>query len=114
MTVLRTILFISLFGACHPTAAPTTSPVPQTILARGQQGPDRIPCDTPVVISATSDQSGVQEEREWLNAHYPGHGRYKQGLYTKGNRAFDVLEFTTPEGRSISVCFDITSSFGHY
>ena len=100
--------------ACHPTPGPATAPIPQTVLAPGAPGPDTISCDTPVVVNARSDEDGVREERAWLNEHYPGHSRYGQGLVMKGRRAFDVLEFTTAEGHSVSVCFDITASYGRF
>lgn len=112
------LLLVPLYGACHSGQGPAATPAPQTgahtVVAPGQPGPARIPCDTPVVIKATSDFAGVEEERAWLKDHYPGHSRYSQGLQTRGNRAYDVLEFTTADGKPVSVCFDITSSFGHY
>jgi hypothetical protein len=113
MKTVLTLFLLPLFAACT-SAAPPTTPVPQTSLAPGEPGPDTIPCDTPVVIKAKYDQAGVQEERAWLDDHYPGHSRYSQGLRTTRKRAYDVLDFTTTDGRHVSVCFDITASFGHY
>ena len=102
-------------AACGSRQSNTTSlsPIPQTTLAPGQPGPDSIPCDQPVVVKAKSDGAGVREEREWLDDHYPGHSWYRQGLMRDKGRAFDVLTFSTQDGRTVSVCFDITASFGH-
>jgi hypothetical protein len=66
------------------------------------------------MVNATSDRDGVREERAWLDDHYPGHSRYVQALLRKGRRAFDLLEFTTAAGHAVSVCFDITASYGHF
>src|SRR5437879_4240761 len=73
-------LLVILVGACHHAAPVVTTPLPQTVLAPGAPGPISIPCDTPVVVKATTDHAGVEEERAWLTEHYPGHSRYNQSL----------------------------------
>ena len=112
MRTLYLLFLLPLCVACYHGRASTTVPVPQVVLAPGAPGPDRISCDTPVVIKATKDGAGDAEERTWLNEHYPGHGLVSQALQRKGRRAFDILDFEVAE-RHVSVCFDITSSFGH-
>src|SRR2546425_2477594 len=105
--------FVLLSGCAgsHPSPG---APTPQTVLAPEAPGPDTIPCSKPVVLTARTDQEGVQAERAWLSDHYPGHGQYMQGLSTPGKRMFDVLSFTSADGRAVSVCFDITAWFGRY
>jgi hypothetical protein len=114
MRVFRLVLLAALVGACHHTAPVATAPSPQTVLAPGAPGPNSVPCDTPVVVKAKSDQAGVDEERAWLNDHYPGHGRYSQSLGRRRGHPVDILVFQAADGRSVSVCFDITASFGHF
>jgi hypothetical protein len=103
-----------LLIACHRAAPPNTAPIAHTVLAANAPGPDTIPCERAVLVKATSDQGGVREERAWLNEHYPSHSAYGQSLAMKGSRAFDILEFNSADGHAVSVCFDITASFGHF
>ena len=115
MRTLLIFLVSTLVAACSPSTPVQTTPSPQTSLAPGAPGPASVPCDTPVVVRATNDQAGVDEERAWLNEHYPGHSRYSQALgRNKQGHPVDILRFQTADGRPVSVCFDISASFGHY
>ena len=115
MKTFSILLASALAAACARSSSGQTTPSPQTVLAPGAAGPTSIPCDTPVVIHATTDLAGVDEERAWLNEHYPGHSRYSQALgRNKQRHPVDILEFQTADGRAVSVCFDISSSLGHY
>lgn len=76
--------------------------------------PDTIPCDSAVVIHASSEQRGIANERRWLAAHFPNHGGVGQALTRRGDRHYDVMTFKTAQGRPALVCFDITSWFGVY
>ena len=107
---LVTLLII----ACQPKPPEPPAPIEYTVLAPNEPGPDTIPCARPVQVKAKSDRLGVREERDWLNEHYPGHSSYGQALATQSGRPVDILNFTAADGRAISVCFDITNSFGHY
>ncbi len=112
---MRPILLLSLvFVACHRVPPPSPAPITHTVLEPNAAGPDTIPCERPVQVTAKMDQRGVREEREWLSEHYPRHGGYGQSLAMKGGRVFDILAFTSAEKRAISACFDITSSYDHY
>src|SRR5262245_58824194 len=112
---MRPLLLLSVvFVACHRVPPAPPAPLAYTVLESNAPGPDTIPCDRPVQVKAQSDQRGVREERDWLNEHYPGHGGYGQRLSMKGGRAFDILGFAAADGRAISVCFDITNSYGRY
>lgn len=108
LVVLACLTLTSECVASRPINTPTPT------LAPGEPGPDSISCDKPVIVKATVDPEGVREERQWLQEHYPGRGPYAQSLRRAKGRAFDVLTFTTKDGRAVSVCFDITASFGHY
>ena len=112
---MRALLPLTLVvAACHRVPPPSPAPITYTVLEPNAPGPDTIPCERPVQVKAKSDQRGVDEEREWLSEHYPRHERYGQAVAMKGGRVFDILEFTSADGREISVCFDITSSYGHF
>ena len=77
--------------------------------------PDRIPCESAVVIKAANSERGIAAERRWLAQHYPGHSDYAQELVAGApGRVYDVLTFRTREGQEASVCFDITAFYGHW
>src|SRR5467141_3901437 len=79
--LMRAALLLTLaLVACHQGPPPSPASTPQTVLAPGTPGPDTITCDQPVLVSARSDRDGVNEERAWLNNHYPGHSSYGQRL----------------------------------
>lgn len=108
-----TLVVTVVLAACQPKPPEPPAPIEYTVLAPKAAGPDTIPCERPIQVKAKSDRLGVREERDWLDEHYPGHRGYRQALLSEGGRHFDVLDFSL-DGREISVCFDITSSFGHY
>ena len=114
MRTFSMVIGATLLAACHQTPSPQLTPLPATVLAPGAPGPDSVPCDTPVVVKAKTDGAGVREERAWLNEHYPGHGLYSQALGRHKGHPVDILEFQAADGRHVSVCFDITASFGHF
>ncbi|SRR5882724_2855068 len=110
----RSITLLALLYGCAASHSSPRLLTPQTILEPRAPGPDMIPCDKPVVVEAKTDHDGVQAERAWLGEHYPGHSPYTQGLSVNDHRMFDVLTFTSADGRAVSVCFDITAWFGRY
>jgi len=88
--------------------------VPPTVLTPTGTLPDTIDCEHPVVVKASTERQGIDAERSWIDARYPGHSRYGQALRGSPGRMYDVLTFSAADGRPISVCFDITSFFGHW
>ena len=74
--------------------------------------PDTIPCDSAVFVRASGSREGIAAERRWLARFYPGHSSYGQALMRRGKRSYDVLTFARSDGRSASVCFDISMFFG--
>ena len=102
--VLSTLTVACAGGGFSP------APTPQVIAAM----PDTIPCDSAVKVSASNEAAGIRAERRWLDAFYPNHSRYAQGLQIEGRRKYDVLDFERADGRHVSVCFDITAFFGHW
>lgn len=52
------------------------------------------------------------DEYAYIAQHYPGYRRGGQGLTDHKGHAFDILDFTTKEGKKRTLYFDITSFFG--
>lgn len=100
--VMRILFSLALMvvAACGKNQ-PDVAPVPET------GPPEVIECEHAIKASS------VPFEYSWLREHFPGHTVEMQGLVqgTEG-KAYDVLTFTTAEGKRGSVCFDISSFFG--
>ena len=86
------------------------APTPQVVAAM----PDTVPCDSAVKVRANDEASGIRAERRWLDAFYPKHSPYQQGLRGDRTHKYDVLRFDRADGRHASVCFDITGFYGHW
>ena len=67
-----------------------------------------------IIVKAPNEQTGVPVEYAYIARRYPGYHRGSQSLLGHGKRAFDVLEFTTKEGKKKTLYFDITSFRGKF
>jgi hypothetical protein len=67
-----------------------------------------------VVIHGANEQTGVDAEYDYLAKHFPGYHRGKQMLTSHGKRSYDVLEFTTADGKKMRVFFDISDFLGRF
>jgi hypothetical protein len=77
-------------------------------------GGDGSSIDRAIVIEgAYGEMDGVQSEYDWLARNRPGWRTESQGLVTKGNRQFDVLNIVKG-GQRAQVWFDITGYFGKF
>ena len=65
-----------------------------------------------IIKGATSEETGVRAEYDYLASHYPGYKRGNQGLLNSKGRAYDKIEFTTADGKKKAIYFDITAFFG--
>jgi hypothetical protein len=54
----------------------------------------------------------IKEEYSWINEKYPNSTINGQALVRNGNKPFDVITFTTPEGIIVKAHFDISSFYG--
>jgi hypothetical protein len=72
-------------------------------------------CDRAIIVQgAHGEADGVHSEYDWLKAHYPGYKMVRQAEVTGKDKMYDQLDFADKDGKSHSVCFDITSFFGHF
>jgi hypothetical protein len=71
--------------------------------------PDTIRCDHAVVVRARTSEERIEAERRWLGRFYPRHGGYRQELAQGARQTYEVLDFSRSDGRTASVCFDISS-----
>jgi hypothetical protein len=53
----------------------------------------------------------IEEEYDWLLAHYPGFRGIEQTMRYEKEKPFDVHKISLPDGREISVYFDISEFF---
>lgn len=65
-----------------------------------------------IVISASSENSGVDAEYTYLKRHFPGYHFRSQSLQGHNHKEYDVLEFTAADGNKKVIYFDVTSFLG--
>ena len=65
-----------------------------------------------VVIHGATEESGVHAEYEYIEKHHPGYHRGEQALRGHQQHMYDVLNFTTADGKKMTIYFDITEFFG--
>ena len=75
-------------------------------------GGDGSSIEKAVVIKGATEETGVDAEYAYLRQHYPGYHLKKQSLQGGGKRSYDVLDFTTADGKAKLIYFDITEFFG--
>ncbi len=78
------------------------------------EGGDGSTLQQAVIIKGATERTGVHAEYVWIAQRYPGYRAGRQTLQKSGDKAYDVLEFTTSRGEHKYVCFDITDFFGKY
>ena len=76
------------------------------------EGGDGTTCDKAIVIKgAASEFEGVASEYRYLSERHPGWSLKEQSLLRSGDRSFDLLKFTTADGRERRACFDISEFY---
>jgi hypothetical protein len=71
------------------------------------------PCKQPLILEPSSGETEMEAERAWLEDHHPAYGASIQGRWTKNRRTLDVVMFADANGRSLTVCFDVSAWFGY-
>ncbi len=77
-------------------------------------GGDGSSCAQAVVVHERGEMAGIRAEYQWLAARYPGYARQGQSLSHCGDKAADILEIRTADGRTLEVYFDISEYFGRF
>lgn len=77
-------------------------------------GGDGTSLEKAIVIKGATESTGVAAEYEYLKKHFPGYKMSQQSLIQKEGKAYDVLDFTTADGKKMTVFFDISDFFGKF
>jgi hypothetical protein len=84
-------------------SAPTVKP------AFSFSGGDGRDCDAAIAIGGASDvHEFAAAQSAWLTARHPGGQVRERKRETRGARTFELVDFTTPDGKSRSACFEVT------
>jgi hypothetical protein len=75
-------------------------------------GGDGSSMEKAIIIKGATDETGVHAEYEYLKQHFPRYQLGGQSLMNSKGHAYDVLEFTTADGKKKTLYFDITAFFG--
>jgi hypothetical protein len=96
--------------ATETAPAETTNTRPRGIIipARG------LSCNSAIVISATTEDTGIAEENAWIKENYPGARKVGQALTKCNEKPADQVDIETENGRKVSVYFDISNFFGKH
>lgn len=67
-----------------------------------------------VIVTAATEDAGVDAEHVYLDRHFPGSKRESQAFVNREKRVFDILRFTDKTGQKRTIYFDVTSFFGKW
>jgi uncharacterized protein YcfL len=70
--------------------------------------------ESAIVINAPNEWDGVKAESIWINQSHPGWKKGSQALLHKEGKMYDQIEYTTPEGETKTIYYDITSFYGKF
>jgi hypothetical protein len=97
--------------SADPIPAPPTLPAPAPHVWFG--GGDGTDCARAVVIGGAGHEfEGVRAERWWVYSKNPGSRIASQSVSESDGRALETIHILSADGRSRTICFDITSFFG--
>ncbi len=68
--------------------------------------------DKAVVVHAAGERAGVHAEYDYLGKHFPGYQKGDQSVLQNKQRVYDLLHFTTADGKKMAIYFDITEYYG--
>jgi hypothetical protein len=67
-----------------------------------------------IIKNAANEMEGVGAEARWINKVHPGWLKGRQALLTRNGKAYDRIEYRTPDGKTATIFFDITGFFGKF
>jgi hypothetical protein len=65
-----------------------------------------------VIIKAPNSFIGIRAEYDWIRKNHPDWNLEKQSALKASGKIYDKMDFQTPDGRSVTLFFDITDFFG--
>lgn len=102
--VMRSILLLALTVLACRRDAQVSTPSP-SMVRDSVAWIDSVVCGELVVLDPKGE---LRSQRDWLAAHYPGHGPVRHALGTGNRRLVEILYFATADGRTLTECFDVT------
>jgi len=69
---------------------------------------------TAILVPATNEMAGVKWEYAYIRAHYPGSQFMYQALDSHTRKPYDIMTFTTVDGKQHRLYFDISRYYGRY
>jgi hypothetical protein len=78
------------------------------------EGGDGSSFESAIAIRGATEFTGIVAENYLLNERYPGYRLGSQSLVHRKSRVYDVIEFTSADGKKKVTYFDITDFFGKY
>ncbi len=113
------LLIIGLLAVgCEPAQKQTGPAASNTISARPAikdvsfAGGDGTSIEDAVIIKAPNELTGVRGEYDWIRKNHPDWQLEKQSVLKGGGKIYDKMIFQTPDGRSVTLFFDITDFAG--
>lgn len=120
-TMAVALLAAVLFAAATHGATNTNSvlkgkvPEPIKIGHLVFEGGDGSSIEQAVVIeNAKNEEEGVDAEAKWIRKVHPGWRKGNQALLNEKGKSYDQIEYATPDGKTMTVYFDITDFFGKF
>lgn len=113
-TKIVLLILTSALGSILPASAAEIV-LPPDMTAVRYEGGEGGSIETAVIIKhAQDDLMGTKAEYVWLRQTFPGLKLVSQHLLHEGGKTFDRMEFTTTDGSTRTIYFDISDSFGKY
>jgi hypothetical protein len=75
-------------------------------------GGDGSSIENAVIIKAPNTITGMRGEYDWIKKNHPDWQLKEQSVLNSGGRVYDKMAFQTPQGRRVTLFFDITDFFG--
>ncbi len=96
-------------------AAPAKDKKPLKIGKITFEGGDGSSIETAVVIKGAKDtEEGIEAEAKWVRKVHRNWTKGTQALLDQNGRKYDRIEYSTPEGGTKTIYFDITDFFGKF
>jgi len=98
-------------GSLQP--APTSEQSASDDIVYG--GGDGSSMEQAVIIKAPNNGAGVYAEAEWIRMNHPGWKEEEQALVGGDDgKYYDRIDYTTPQGETKTIFFDITDFLGKW